>query len=449
MSTLSVSGLVSGLDTDSIIQALVDVRRAPITLLEEQKKEVNTQLTAFQTLETLLSSLESTVNSLNSVDDFRAKDGSSSDESVVTVTATGSANTGSFNITVNQIAQAETFVADGMADKDTTPVASASGTLSFTVGSGSAVEISVTASTTLEELASSINSANAGVTATVIDDGSDTNPYRLVLRSDTTGSDGNITFNQNDTDLTFTNTQADQDASITLDGIDITSSSNTITEVINGVTINVVASGTTSFTISNDTSTVTSKINEFVEAYNAVKDFINQHSTYDTVTEEKGALFGDSTLFLISTKMRQIIGSGVSGLDDTYTALSQIGVKTNSSGLLEVDSDELSDALTTDFIAVSRIFIQDDDTSTDGVLQQLSDYLDYVTDPVEGLLDVKQDTLIDTIEGLQDTIDYKEYLLEKYEETLIQKYASLEELISETNATAEYLTSSLTSLTNS
>jgi len=448
MATLSVSGIASGLDTDSIIQALVDVRRAPITLLEEQKKELNSKLSAFQTFNTLLNSLETTVNSLNSINDFRAKDGSSSDESVVTVTSTGSAQTGSFNIVVNQIAKAETFVAEGVADKTTTPIASASGLLSFTVGSGSPVEISVTASTTLEDLKNAINSANAGVTATIVDDGSGSNPYRLVLRSDTTGSDGNITFNQDDTDLTFVNTQPDQDASITLDGIDILSSSNTITDVISGVTINVVAEGTTSFTISNDTSAVTAKINEFVEAYNAVKDFINQHSKYDTVTEKKGVLFGDSTLSLISMKLRQVIGSGVSGLSDTYTSLSQIGIKTNSTGLLEIDSEELSTALDTDFVSVSRIFIQDDDTSTDGVLQQLSDYLDYATDPVDGLLDVKQDTLLNTIEDLEDTIDYKEELLEKYEESLIQKYSSLEELISESSSTTDYLTSSLSALLN-
>jgi flagellar hook-associated protein 2 len=449
MSTLSVSGLASGLDTNAIISALVAVKRAPIDLLEGQKSDLNSKLSAFGTLNDLLNSLETTANSLNSTESFRAKDGSSKDEGVVTVTATGSANTGSFSIVVNQIAKAETFVADGVADQDTTAIASASGTLSFTVGSGSATEIAVTASTTLENLRDAINLANnAGVTASIVNDGSGTDPYRLVLRSDTTGTDGNITFNQNDTDLTFVNSQADQDASITLDGIDITTSTNTITDVIEGVTIELVASGSTTFTISNDTDTVTSKINEFVEAYNSVKDFVDNHSTYDPVSKIKGVLFGDSTLLLVEGRLREIMSSSVSGLSGTYTALSQIGIRTNEDGDLTVDSDELSTALDTDFLSVSRVFIEDEDNGTDGVLQQLSDYLDYVTDPIQGLIDVKEDGLQSTIEDIQDLIDDKGDRLLKYEEGLILKYASLESYLSQSQSTADYLTSTLTAMLN-
>lgn len=152
MATITVGGLASGLDTESIISALVDVKRTPIKLLENQKDELNSKLSAFETLNSLLSSLETTANSLNSIDDFRVKQANSSGEGVVMVTATGSANTGSFSMTVTQIAKAETFVADGVADQDTTAIASASGILSFTVGSGTATEIDVTSSTTLEDL---------------------------------------------------------------------------------------------------------------------------------------------------------------------------------------------------------------------------------------------------------------------------------------------------------
>lgn len=357
------------------------------------------------------------------------------------VTATGSANTGSFSMTVTQIAKAETFVADGVADQDTTAIASASGILSFTVGSGTATEIDVTSSTTLEDLRDAINNANAGVTATIVNDGSGTDPYRLVLRSDTTGSDGNITFNQNDTDLNFVNTQADQNASITIDGIDITSSSNTITSVIDGVTIELVGSGTTTFTVSNDTATVTANINKFVDSYNSVKSFIDEHSTYDPETGEKGVLFGDSTLSLIENRLRGIIGSSITGLSGTYTALAQIGIRTNSDGILAVDSEELSTALDTDFISVSRIFIEDIDNGTDGVLEQLSGYLDFVTNPIQGLIDIREDGINETIDDIQDLIDDKEYRLVRYTERLIQQYASLESLISQSQSTGDFLTS--------
>lgn len=446
MATISIGGLASGLDTDSIITALLDVKRASINLLEKQKDDLNSKLSAFGTLSDLASSLETTVNSLNSIDDFRAKQATSSDEGVVTVTATGSANTGSFSIVVNQIAQAETFVADGVADQDTTAIASSSGILSFTVGSGSATEISVTTSTTLENLRDAINNANAGVTATIVNDGSGSNPYRLVLRSDTTGTDGNITFNQNDTDLTFVNTQAEQDASISIDGIDIISSSNTITDVINGVTIELIGSGTTTFTISNDTATVISKVDEFVSAYNSLKSFINEHTSYEPETGDKGVLFGDSTLSLVENRLREIVGGMVTGLSGTYTALAQIGIRTNDNGLLEVDSDELSTALDTDFISVSRIFIEDLDNGTDGVLEQLSDYLDFVTNPIEGLIDIREDGIKDNIEDIEDLIADKEERLIRYEERLVQKYAGLETLISASQTTTDFLSTQLTGL---
>jgi len=440
MPTISVGGLASGLDTQSIISALVAVKRAPIHLLENQKDELNSKLSAFETFSSLLSSLETAVNSLNSIDNFRVKEGTSSDESVVTVTATGSANTGSHSITVNDLAQAETYVEDGWPDTDTTAIANSPGLFSFTVGSGGQIDIDVDATTTLEDFRDAINNADAGVTASIVNDGSGSDPYRLVLRSDTTGSDGNITFVQDDTDLKWANTQADQDADITIDGINIISSSNTITSVIENVTIELVGAGSTTFTISNDTDTVTANINKFVDSYNAVKSFINKHSTYEPETGKKEALFGDSTLSLIERRLREIMSASITGLSGTYTALSQIGIRTSSDGVLTVDSDELSTALDTDFISVSRIFIEDLDNGTDGVLEQLSDYLDFVTNPVEGLIDIREEGIRDTIDDIQDLIDDKEDRLVRYEERLMQKYAGLERLISQSQTTGDYLT---------
>jgi len=425
MPTITVGGLASGLDTSSIIAALVAVKRAPIHLLENQKNELNSKLSAFETFSSLLSSLETTVNSLNSIDNFRVKEGTSSDESVVTVTATGSANTGSHSILVTDLAMAETYVETGWPDTDTTAIASSPGLFSFTVGSGSQIDIDVDATTTLEDFRDAINNAAAGVTASIVNDGSGTDPYRLVLRSDTTGTDGNITFVQDDTDLKWTNTQLDQDANITIDGIDIISSSNT---------------GSTTFTISNDTDTVTANINKFVDSYNAVKSFIDKHSTYEPETGKKEALFGDSTLSLIERRLREVMSAAITGLSGTYTALSQIGIRTSSDGVLTVDSDELSTALDTDFISVSRIFIEDLDNGTDGVLEQLSDYLDFVTNPVEGLIDIREEGIRDTIDDIQDLIDDKEDRLVRYEERLMQKYAGLERLISQSQTTGDYLT---------
>jgi flagellar hook-associated protein 2 len=212
---ITASGLISGLKTDEIIAQLMDLERRPIQLLEQKQTKFETRLSSFLDVNIKLSSLKEAATALNDAQNFNTKTISvsknASGETLATATASSTAATGNHTIQVSQLAQAHSLAAQGVADQDTTPVLDtvgfpSGGNFSFKVGAAGAVtNIAVTATTTLGQLRDAINNANAGVTATILNDGTATNPYRLVLTSSTTGSDRQIQITNNVTRLDFAN----------------------------------------------------------------------------------------------------------------------------------------------------------------------------------------------------------------------------------------------------
>ncbi|MBW2056224.1 MAG: flagellar filament capping protein FliD [Deltaproteobacteria bacterium] len=495
MATSTVSGLASGINWTDIISQLMEIERRPITLLESRKSDYQEKLSAWQTINTRLLSLKSEADSLKTASDFLAKTASSSDEDILTVSATSSAVAGSYSVTVNRLAQSHKIGSQGWEDEDSTAVASSSGTFTFSVGSGDSVEISVDSTTTLLDLRDAINGADGGLTATILNDGSATNPYRLVLTADESGEENAITISNNDTSLnfstksietaaadsdntfdgtvtssgTYTGTenktylieittggalgaakfkvsedggvtwgaadayttsatatsifdelhstdqgvdvafgagtqdfavgdrftidvfnptlQAAQDASLEVDNISMTKSSNTITDVIEGMTLNLLSadsSSPVSVTVSNDTSTVMSNISDFVEAYNSALSLIDEQFQYDSDNDTSGPLNGDATLRNIQQQLRSIISTSIDGLTGDYVVLSQIGIKTGSDGQLAIDESDLSDALSDDFVGVSRIFVGHGSTSHGSV-----SYLSHTDDTEAGTYDIR------------------------------------------------------------
>jgi flagellar hook-associated protein 2 len=464
MATSSVSGLASGIDWADIISQMMEIERRPITLLESKKSNYQEKLSVWQNINTRLLSLKTEADSLKTASNFLLKTAASSDEDILTVSATSSAVAGSSSITVSQLAQSDKTASQGWADTATTAIASDSGTFTVSVGSGDPANISVDGNTTLADFRDAINAADAGVTATILNDGDDTAPYRLVLTADDSGEDNTIsitTFDEmllhfgiedaeadagNDFDGTVTSSgtytgtanktylieittggamgdakfrvsedggatwgadnayttstsaisifdevhstdqgvniafaagtvdfsigdqftidafdlQAAQDANLTVDNLSITNSSNTITDVIEGVTLNLLSDDspteTVTVTVSNDTSGVTSAIDDFVSAYNSALSLIDAQFQYDSQNDTSGPLNGDATLRNIQRQLRSIMSTSIEGLSGDYVVLSQLGIKTGSDGQLSVDASDLADALAEDFVGVSKIF---------------------------------------------------------------------------------------------
>lgn len=367
---LSVGGLVSGLDTTNIISKLIELERKPVKLLENKRTLLDTQFSSWQDINKKLYALETAVNGINKKSEFIgvtssfANNNSLSTQTVLTATASSSAASGTYTIKVSSLAKAEKEVSQGFSSTSSV-LGAGYGTLSITAGSKTTT-ISVNSSNnTLEGIKTAINNSDAGVTASIINDGSS---YRLSITGIATGADNKITIQDNITKgglganiaiFSWSESQSASNASIEFDGISISKSSNVVTDVIDGVTLNLQSAGSGLITFASDTSKVKQNISNFVNAYNDVLSFIKDQFSYDSNKKTTGgSLFGNNTLMSIQQKLRGIVSNAVSGLSGSYTYLSQIGIRTGEDGKISVNDSELSDALRDNYSQVSKLFTE-------------------------------------------------------------------------------------------
>jgi flagellar hook-associated protein 2 len=437
MSTFTVSGLVSGIDYESMIDELVAIEKKSVTRLEERQDGYETKISVYGELASLLDTLEDAAEELSGITGFYGRTASASDEDVCSATCSTTASEGNYSLVVTQLAQAHRIASDAVESEDTV-VYSGEGNFSFRVGDGEETVIELNGTTTLEDLAEAINLTTEDVEASVIYDGSG---YRLVLKSATTGADGAITITENASTLAMSTTlQEAQDAAFTVDGLSMTSSSNTVSNAIDGVTISLKGEGSSTISVTSDTSEVQEKIEAFVEAYNAIYTLYTENATYNQETDEGGALMGESTARSIVTSLQSKMSNQVSGLAGGLNALSKIGISTGQDGLLAIDTDKLSDAISNDLDEIVELF-----TSENGIATRVADYIDTVTDSIDGALTTRTSTLEGLVSDLDDEIESEEARIDKYEERLISKYAALEKLLSELSTMESYLTSLLSS----
>ncbi len=354
-STASISGVVSGLDTDSILAKLRAVEQTAVSRLQHQQSAVSAKLSAWQAFNTKLLALKTAASGLALANTFRTRALSVSSDAV-TATVTGTPEVGQTSFTVLALAQAHQLATQGYADADTTLVGEGSLTLN-------GQEIATTG-LTLNGLRDAINAAGAGVHASVVNTGAAGTPYRLLLTSDTTGAAGAITatVNVTGTPPAFTTTQEAQDAHLQFGrgagALDVYRASNTITDVISGVTLNLTRESTTPVTVkvTSDTAAIAEKVNAAVTAYNDVMKFINEQSKFDSATKTSPALFGDFRLMQVQDDLDTAFFSPVSGVDAGLSLLSQVGVTRGADGLLTLDKAKLGEVFEKNTNGVLRLF---------------------------------------------------------------------------------------------
>ncbi len=323
-----------------------------------------TQISTLQSQDTVLTSIGSDLNNLSNtlqnLTDFEGvlsgKEGSSSDTSVLQlISAASNAVAGSHTVVVNSLAQTSSYYSDAVSSTDTL-----SGSITLSVGSDTAQTITLDSTdNTVATLADAINSGNYGVTASVITDGS---TQRLSLVSNTSGAAGDINLTSALTDSTtsaavnFTQAQAGQDAQFTVDGISATSSSNTVSNVIPGVTFQLLSAspGTSiQIEITNDNSSVESVVNNFVSAYNTVITDINSQEQ-DDASGNPEPLFGSPTLSTLQEELQQALDFTQSS--GAVTSLTQLGVSVNNDGTLSLNVDTLDSELNSNYQDVVNFF---------------------------------------------------------------------------------------------
>lgn len=399
---ISSLGVGSGLNVNSIISQLMAVQDQPVLLLQNQEATAQTTVSAYGTLQSALATFQTSVASLTNLSQYQSTGATVGNTSVATATATSNAAASSYSLQVNALAQSQTLIAGGQASATSsigTGVISFNfGTTTGTVGSNGeyasgttftnsgAAAATVTINSTndsLSGIASAINSANIGVKATILNDGSNT-PYRLSLSSTATGAASSMQIsvsgdtalqnllNQDPTSTTgqnMTQTSVAQNAQFTLNGLAISSSTNTNTTAISGVTLNLLSTNTTAttLTVAQNSSGAVSAVNSFVTAYNTVEQAISAATVAKTSTTAAGPLQGHNDVLSIINQMQAIIDNPVPGAPSTMNSLGQVGVTFQSDGTLAVNSATLQSALASNPNAVAGLFASNG-TSTDPLI---------------------------------------------------------------------------------
>jgi len=393
----------SGIDVVSSVAQAIAALSAPEQQWQAEQQALQTQTGAINQIQTDVSSLE---NSLNAMGDplgaLTSMIATSSDTNVVNASAAAGTPSGSHVVVVNNIASTASSYSNSVASSSTTLPA---GGFTIKVGSGLATQITIGSGVnTLDQLASSINSQNLGVTASVVNDSTGS---RLAIVSTASGAANGFTIT-GATGLTFTQASAGQDASLTVDGIPIDSASNTITGAVNGLTLNLVGAapgGQINVTISPDATSAEKAIATFVGAYNtAIGDVNTQYSV--SATNQEGPLSGDSAVRMLQDAL--LSAAGYSGGGNGVSALADLGISMNNDGTLTLDTTKLGNAVQNNFAAVQK-FMQG--TSSNGFVNNLNNQLGALTDPTTGAFTVDLQSISAENKDLQTQInDFQAYL---------------------------------------
>ncbi|MBS0447533.1 MAG: flagellar filament capping protein FliD [Proteobacteria bacterium] len=452
--TLSSPGIGSGLDVNSIISKMMSVEAQPLYQLQAQQSSIQSTISAYGTVQSTLSSFQTAVQALTAPSLWSGTTATSADSTTIGAATDSTAVPGNYAITVSHLATNQSTVS-GTYSSSSDLVGS--GTLhidtgswnsdqsAFTATSGSSgFDISISSTDTLADVASKINGAGAGVTASVV---TDSTGARLVLSSGQTGAsngfrvtatddDGNNTDGSGLSSLAFdpaggtttsTQTQAGTDATATINGLPITSASNTLTNVVQGLTLNLSKETTSPIQVSvaADTKSITTAINNFVTAYNSMSTLLTADLKYDSGTQTSGPLQGDSTAVSLQQQLRSIIGSP-STASSVFSTLSQIGIQVQTNGTLSVNSTTLSQAMT-NLPELKKAFAA---TSTDGssgigFAQQLLSYTNNALG-ADGLLTTRVAGLNTSLQNNEDDQANMQTMLSATQARLTAQYNALD-----------------------
>jgi len=453
-------GLASGLDTNAIVSAVVNLESRPIGILQSQREEEQTKLSLIGTFEGLVDSLQAKAQELVEGSAFLASSLSVGTEGIASFEVSSGALGGSHELEVISLAKANRFTFEAYTDPDESR---GTGDITFDYD-GTSYTVSIT-DASLTEIAAAINSATDDeLQASVINVGTDGSPsYQLVIAATSTGVDfaiENLTIGvgidlRNQQELTPAS-----NAEVLIDGLSVQRSTNVFSDVIAGVTFTVNqeatdvddSNPTTTFTIDNDIGGTRENLQEFIDAYNAVQRFINQQNEFSEEQGAGGELFGDSILNTVNSAIRNALFDvdldTVSNDTEGFSTLGLLGVEIDSDNLLSLDSARIDDRLDTDIQAFSDFFTDEDS----GVLVKLDDAIKGLKDRVDlggdlgtapGVFGSRRDAIDTRIRDIDDSIERNERRIEQLEESLIRRFAALEELIGGLNAQGAFLANGL------
>jgi flagellar hook-associated protein 2 len=448
--TISSSGIGSGLNVSQIVTALMDAEKGPLNSINKSISTDNAQISAYGSISSQISSFQSSIAGLITSSTIKATTASSSSASVLSVSNDGTALAGEYKITDVTLASPQVLKSN-IGTTAYTSIDSSIGTTGSITISGTTITPS---SYTVAGLVEAINNANiSGVSATIANLGTSAAPdyeIRIVNTSDTSITVA-LSAGNDFTGLAFTSTDAVA-GSVTINGTTVSRSSNTITDLVPGLTINLVTAGNSTITVAQDNTALSSKISAFVTAFNTLDKSLKDISSYDATAKKGAALYGDSTINSLRREIRSIITSTL-GVEATtsYNRLSQVGVSFKSDGTLSLDSTALNTAISANFNKVAKLFsgtgVSTDSLGLHGFAYQLNTVLTSATG-IDGSITNRKSSLQSDVRRLQARAEQEQLRLADLQQMYQRQYTALDKTVASLNSMASYLTNQFDAMSN-
>lgn len=458
--TISSPGVGSGLNISSIVSQLLQADFGPQqTQLTHQQNGLNAQLSAFGTINSDVSSIGSALNKLSSL--TPSYNASSSNPAVVGATSDGTATPGSYNVSVTALAQAQSLASTTYSSPTSTI---GTGTLTFQFGSYSSsttpptftansgtnpTNITIDSSNnTLQGLATAINQANFGVSATVVNNGSG---YQLALTS-ATGSNNELNITSSSSTLTaftytgsnsttaLSQTVAAQDAQFSINGIAATSQTNTVTNAVSGVSLTLAGltnGAPVAVTVGPNTSATTQAVQSFVNAYNGFAQDVSKYASYDSKTQTAGILLGDPTIRNLVNLFQNGVVQNISGAPANFQNLMALGITANTDGTLSLNTSTLNSALTSNYTGVV--------SALQTIGNQLGTTVNSMTG-ANGIITARTNTINQQLTNIQTQFNQLSTQMQQEQASLMQEYTAMDTIVANLKNTSSYLSAQLGSL---
>ena len=456
---ISSTGVGSGLDVQSIVSQLVAIEKRPLTQLQTKATTIQTQLSTYGKIKSQASALGDAAALLAGASGWNAQKASSSNATAVGVTAGSTAVATSLGVEVSQLARAQSSASLGVTAG---AAVGATGSLQIELGSwsadavpvfaaGSSKSVAIDPADTMSAIASKINSADAGVTATVLRDGAN---ERLVIRSSSTGVEAGFRLNTpadpglatlgltNPSDGASFAGQTALDAKVKVNGVEITSATNKMTDVIPGVTLqlNQVTTAPVEITVANDQEAVQKNIQGFVDAYNALNQTLSDATKYNAANKTAGPLQGVSTTTGLQNALRAMLGS--SSVGSSFGRLSDVGIECQTDGSLKINATKLASAQQ-DLPNLKNLFTaNNNDTTTNGFGLKVRDFARGLV-AFDGVVSNKATALQDAITRNGKDQDRVTDRAARVEAQLYKQYSALDAQMAQMNALSSYVTAQL------
>lgn len=459
MATYSSLGVGTGVDLQTLLTKIMDAERAPVRQLESRIVATNTKISSYGTLKSKLDALKSASDTLRFESNLVAKSAASTDNSVVTATAGANALNGSYALEVTQLASVQKSFSSAFTANQTF----GAGTLTFSVNGNPTTDINITDGSTLQQVGAQINAANIGVKATVIAgaDGS----QRMVFTSDNSGADKSFTLSSTvpavtpfgggaavslgsfDEATVGLARKSASNASVKIDGISVSSSTNTFENALPGVNFTVVKASTvdtpaiSTLTVSNNNEKIVAAAQAFVDAYNAVSTNVTQNTGYDSVNKTGKAFSGDFAVRSVMDGLSSARLTEPSGVaTSSFKKLSELGISVQQNGSLSLDSAKLKEKLAAapaDVIKTLNAYGESFSTTLSSTLS------------TGGAFASRVDGLNSSVQRYQDSISALEVRLAQTERRYRAQFTALDKYVSSMQSTGSYLTQQLASLQKS